>query len=113
MCSVATPDTQLFAISTSKTTEKNLNNLQKQKTENSECAYTHLIEKTISICWYYEYLSRYHNKHFYSVLYYYNPFFFFYSTLGMPGSSRKHPPDKTESICYSVDPYANLHTLNL
>ena len=41
MCSGANPDTQLFAISTSKTTEKNLNNLQKQKiynTENSECA---------------------------------------------------------------------------
>ena len=41
MCSVATPDTQLFATSTSKTTEKNLNNLQKQNiynTENSECA---------------------------------------------------------------------------
>ena len=41
MCSVATPDTQLFVISTSETTQKNLNNLQKQKmynTENSECA---------------------------------------------------------------------------
>ena len=41
MCSVATPDTQLFAISTSETTEKKLNNLQKQKmynTENSKCA---------------------------------------------------------------------------
>ena len=41
MCSVATPDTQVFAISTSKTTEKSLNNLQKQKsynTEYSECA---------------------------------------------------------------------------
>ena len=31
----------------------------------------------------------------------------------MSESSRKHLPDKTESICYSVDPYANLHTLNL
>ena len=41
MYSVATPDTQLFAISTSKTTETSLNNLQKQKnynTENSEYA---------------------------------------------------------------------------
>ena len=41
MCSVATLDMQLFAISTNKTTEKNLNNLQKQKmynNENSECA---------------------------------------------------------------------------
>ena len=31
MHSVATPDTQLFATSTSKTTETSLNNLQKQK----------------------------------------------------------------------------------
>ena len=31
MCSVATPDTQLFAISTSKTTEKSLYNVQKTK----------------------------------------------------------------------------------
>ena len=41
MCSAATPDTQLFGISTSKTTEKSLNNLQKPKhynTENSACA---------------------------------------------------------------------------
>ena len=41
MCSAATPDTQLFVISTIETTQKNLNNLQKQKmynTENSECA---------------------------------------------------------------------------
>ena len=41
MCSVAIPDTQPFTISTSKTAEKGLNNLQKQKnynTENSECA---------------------------------------------------------------------------
>ena len=41
MCSVAIPDTQLFAISTRKITDKSLNNLQKQKkynTENSECA---------------------------------------------------------------------------
>ena len=41
MCSVAIPDTQLFAISTRKPTEKSLNNLQKQKnynTENSKCA---------------------------------------------------------------------------
>ena len=40
MCSAATPDTQLFGISTSKTTEKSLNNLQKQKnynTANSAC----------------------------------------------------------------------------
>ena len=35
----------------------------------------------------------------------------FYSSLSMPGSSRKHPPDKTESIYYSIYPYANLHTL--
>ena len=38
MFSVATPDTQLFVISISTATEKNLNNLQKQeiyKTENS------------------------------------------------------------------------------
>ena len=41
MCSVAIRDTQLFAISTSKTTEKSLNNLQKQQnynTKTSECA---------------------------------------------------------------------------
>ena len=41
MCSVATPDTQLFAISTSKTTEKSLYNQKNKKnynTENSECA---------------------------------------------------------------------------
>ena len=41
MCSMATPGTQLFPILTSKTTEKKLNNLQKQKlynTENSKCA---------------------------------------------------------------------------
>ena len=40
MFSVATPDTQRFAISTSKATEKILNKLQKQiyKIENSECA---------------------------------------------------------------------------
>ena len=41
MFSVATPNMQLFAISTSKVTEENLNNLLKQeiyKIENSECA---------------------------------------------------------------------------
>ena len=41
MCSMATPGAQLFPILTSKTTEKKLNNLQKQilyNTENSECA---------------------------------------------------------------------------
>ena len=50
MFSLTTPDTQLFAISTSKTTEKNLNNLQKleiYKIENAECASTHPIEKVI------------------------------------------------------------------
>ena len=58
---VATPDTQLFAITTSKATEKILNKLQKQiyKTENSECTRTHPIEKTISICCYSEYFSGY------------------------------------------------------
>ena len=53
MFSVATPDMQLFAISTSKVTEENLNNLLKQeiyKIQNSECAWTHPIEKTKSIC---------------------------------------------------------------
>ena len=47
MISVATPDTQLFAISTNKTTENKLINLQKQeiyKTEDSECPSTHPIE---------------------------------------------------------------------
>ena len=41
MYSVATPDTELFTISTTKTTETSLNKLQKQKnynTENSEYA---------------------------------------------------------------------------
>ena len=39
MFPLASPDTQLFAISANKATEKNLNNLQKQeiyKTEKSE-----------------------------------------------------------------------------
>ena len=36
MYSAATPDTQLLAISTSKTTETSLNNLQKQKNCNTE-----------------------------------------------------------------------------
>ena len=47
MISVATPDTQLFATSTNKTTENKLINLQKQeiyKTEDSECPSTHPIE---------------------------------------------------------------------
>ena len=63
MFSLATPDTQLFAISTSKATEKNLDNLQKQevyKIENSECASTHPIEKAIPICCYRECLSGNH-----------------------------------------------------
>ena len=62
MFSAATPDTQLFAISTSKAAEKILNKLQKQiyKIENSECAWTHPVEKTISICCYCECLSGYH-----------------------------------------------------
>ena len=41
LCSVTTPDAQLFVISTSKTTKASLNNLQKQQnynTENSEYA---------------------------------------------------------------------------
>ena len=40
MFSVATPDMELFAISTSKVTEENLNNLKQEiyKIENSECA---------------------------------------------------------------------------
>ena len=41
MFPVATPDTQLFTISTSKATEKKLNYLQRQKIykiENSGCA---------------------------------------------------------------------------
>ena len=62
MFSVATPDTQLFAISTSKITEENLNNLLKQeiyKIENSECAWTHPIEKTKSICYCCKCLSGY------------------------------------------------------
>ena len=62
MFPVATPDTQLFGISTSKATEKNSDNLQKQqiyKIENCECAWTHTIEKTISICYYCECLSGY------------------------------------------------------
>ena len=48
MLFVAALDTQLFDISTCKSTEKNLNNLQKQETyntNNSECASTHPIEK--------------------------------------------------------------------
>ena len=36
MCSAATPDTQLFGISSSKTTGESLNNLQKQKNYNTE-----------------------------------------------------------------------------
>ena len=62
MFSVATPDTQLFAISTSKATEKNLNNLQKQEIymiENSECAWAHPIQKTKLICYCCECLSEY------------------------------------------------------
>ena len=61
MFSVATPDTQLTATSTSKATEKVLNTLQKQiyKIENSECASTHPIERTISTCCYRECLSGY------------------------------------------------------
>ena len=61
MFPVATPDTQLFGISTSKATEKNSNNLQKQiyKIENSECAWTHIIEKTKSICYSWKCLSGY------------------------------------------------------
>ena len=52
MFSLATPDTQLFLISTSKVTEKNLSNLQNQeiyKIGNSDCVWTHPIEKTKSI----------------------------------------------------------------
>ena len=63
MFSLATPDTQLFPISTSKATEQNLNNLQKQeiyKIENSECALTHPNEKAISNCCYCECLSGNH-----------------------------------------------------
>ena len=46
---------------------------------------------------------------FNSVLYAFNPLF--ESTLGMPGSSKKHPGDKTESvhecipICKKASPY--------
>ena len=61
--SVATPDTQLLAISTSKATENKLNNHQKQeiyKMQNSECASTHLIGKAMSIYCYCEYLSGNH-----------------------------------------------------
>ena len=61
MFSLATPDAQLTdTFSTSKATEKNLNNLQKQEIyniENSECASTHPIEKAISNCCYCECLS--------------------------------------------------------
>ena len=67
MFPVATPDTQLFAISTSKATEKNSNNLQKQqiyKIENSGCAWTHNIEKTKLICYYCECLSGYNKTKF-------------------------------------------------
>ena len=63
MFSLATPDTQLFAISTSKATEKNLDNLQKQevyKIESFECASTHPVEKAIQICCYRECLSGNH-----------------------------------------------------
>ena len=44
-------------------------------------------------------------------MYSYNPLF--YNSLGIPRSNRKYARDKTKSICYSVDPYANLHALNL
>ena len=60
MFSLATPVTQLFAISTSNATEKNLNKRQKQeiyKIENCECALIHSIEKAIFICYYCECLS--------------------------------------------------------
>ena len=46
MFSLTIPDTQLFAIITSKSAEKNLNNLQKQEIysiEHSECASAHVI----------------------------------------------------------------------
>lgn len=60
MFSVATADTQLFANSASKVTEKNLSNLQKRdiyKIENSEWASIHPIAKVISVCYYYQCLS--------------------------------------------------------
>ena len=44
MFPVATPDTQLFAISTSEATEKNSNNLQKQQLQ-----FTRTITRTITI----------------------------------------------------------------
>ena len=62
MFPVSTPDTQLFAITTSRATGKNSNNLQRQsiyKIQNSECAWTYTIEKTKSICYYCECLSGY------------------------------------------------------
>ena len=62
---MATPDTQLLAISTSKATENKLNNHQKQeiyKMQNSECASTHLIGKVMSIYCYYIYTVKPQNK---------------------------------------------------
>ena len=53
--SVTTPDSQLLTMSTTKATEKKLNNLQKQqiyKIPNSESAWTHPIQETIAICCY-------------------------------------------------------------
>ena len=108
---VAAPDTKLFAISISKATEQNSNNLQKQyiyKIENSVCAWTHTIEKTKSVCYYCECLSRYNKTKL---------IFLFclvclvliesiiLNTLGMAATSRKHLLDKAESIYYS-----NIHT---
>ena len=71
MFSVTSPDTQLFAISTSKAPEKN--NLQKQETykvKNSECAWTHPFEKTMSICCYGEYLSGFNRIKLVFLLFY-------------------------------------------
>ena len=62
---MATPDTELFAISTIKVTWKNLNKLQKQEIfniENSEVDWIHPIGKTISVCCYCKCLSGHHKK---------------------------------------------------
>ena len=61
MYSMSTPDTQLFAVATSKTTEKSLYNLQKNKKNTTlRTISTISYSKDLSVCCNCECLSGYH-----------------------------------------------------
>ena len=101
---VATPDTQLFTISTSKATENKLNNFQTRNLQDRElwvCLNIPYWKGDFNLLLLWMFIWKPQNKIDPFILSRIAIIHWFKVLLTFPGSSRKDSLDKTESIHYS------------